>query len=384
MDFELSEEQKMVKQAIRDFAEAEIAPLVDEAEEKEAFPKELFPKMCKLGYWWPSGPTEVGGSGLDTVCDCIMKEETARICAGIAIGLGPSGGVRILAAHANEQQKQDHLIPALKGEKVISFGLTEPEAGSDALAMQTTAIKDGDYYILNGSKIFITSGSISDAIVVLVYTDKSKKARGVSAFIVDKNTPGFTASPLVKFAIRSSDTAQLFFEDCRVPAENLIGEEGRGFTYSMQGVDVGRLHYAAMAVGVAQAAYEAAVKYAKERSTWERPIGTRQSIGFTLARMATLINSARLSVYYAAWARDEKTIKKGIRTTMEASMAYLFAAEVVYEVTSGAMQIHGGYGLMMDSPVQRYFRDARAFGILAGTKEIRQIIIDRALGFETL
>jgi alkylation response protein AidB-like acyl-CoA dehydrogenase len=378
MDFSLSEEHRMFQRAIRDFAEKEIGPLIEEAEEKEEFPVELFPKMGKLGYLGIRYPEEYGGPGFDKISECIYVEELSRVCAGIASGLMVQSGLATEAVfkHGTEEQKQRFLVPAIKGDKIAALGLTEPNAGSDISSIQTIARRDGDTYFLNGSKIFITNGTIADFVLVAAYTDKSRGTKGISLLIVEKGTPGFTvARKLKKLGNRSSDTGELVFEDCQVPKENLIGEENRGFSYIVGALKSGRITYGGRAVGVAQAAFEAALQYAKERIQFGQPIGKFQANQFKLAQMVTAIEAARTFTFRAAWMMDQ-----GIECMKEASMVKLFATEMVQKVVAEAVQIHGGYGYMTEYPVERYFRDAKMFTIVEGTSEIQQMVIARELG----
>ncbi len=285
-------------------------------------------------------------------------------------------GTAAILHHGTEEQKQKYLVPAIKGHKIAIFGLTETNAGSDAAAIQTTAVKKGDKYVINGSKIFMTNGTIGDFVVTAAYTDKSLGAsKGMSLIIVEKDTPGFTCTKLKKFCAHSGDTAELFFEDCGVPAENLIGEEGRGFHYLMGALDSGRIVHSARSVGLAQAAFEAALDYAKQRVQFGQQIYKFQVNSFKLARMAMDIEAARWLMYRAAWLYDQ-----GARRFNEAYMTKLFASEAAVRVTTEALQIGGGYALMSDSPLQRYFRDARLGTITEGTNEIQQIVISRGLG----
>ena len=377
MDFKFSEEHEMLRGAIRKFAEEEIAPLVEEAEEKEKFPKELFAKVGELGYLCLSYPAECGGGGLGLIGECIAIEEISRVSLGIAAGLMTQGGIATssILYHGSEEQKQKYLVPAIKGQKISAFGLTEPNAGSDAAALETTAVKQGDKYIINGNKIYISNGPICDYALVAASTDRSQKpSRGISVFIVEKDTPGFTWTKMKKFCMRSTDTAELFFDNCAVPAENLVGEEGRGFIYVMESLDAGRISHSATSIGLAQAAYEAALSYAQQRAQFSQPIYNFQAISFKIARMAMDIEAARWLMYRAAWMYDQ-----GMRRFNEAAMTKLFASEVSQRVTSEAMQIHGGVALMSDSPVQRYFRDSRRATITEGTSEIQEIVISRGL-----
>lgn len=378
MDFEFSEEQKMFKEAMHSFTEKEIAPLVEEAEKTATFPLQLFPMMGKLGYLCVRYPAEYGGAGIGKMGDCISTEEVAYFSVGICAGIMVQGGIATSAVYArgSEDQKQKYLVPAIKGQKIAAFGLTEPNAGSDAAAIETTATKKNGKYILNGTKIFITNGNICDFVLAAAYTDKSKGARGgVSLFIVDKDTPGFNRSKLHKFCARSGETGELTFEDCAVAEENLIGEEGKGFPYLMESLMGGRISHASRSLGLARAAYDASLKYGQERVQFGQPIAKFQTNAFKLARMAMDIEAARWLIYYAAWLYDQN--KPYVK---EAAMAKLFASEVATRVTTEAMQIHGGYGMMEESVVQRYFRDARMSPITEGTSEIQQLVISREIG----
>lgn len=378
MDFELSEELKMFQEAIRNFAEKEIAPLVEEAEKTATFPLQLFPQMGKLGYICVRYPAKYGGAEIGKVGDCISVEEVAYQSVGICAGTMVQSGIGTTAvfAYGSEDQKQKYLVPAIKGEKIAAFGLTEPNAGSDAASIETTATKKNGKYVLNGTKIFITNGNICDFVLAAAYTDKSKGARGgVSLFIVEKDTPGFNRSKLHKFCARSGEIGELSFEDCAVPEENLIGEEGKGFSYLMESLMGGRISHASRSLGLARAAYDATLKYAQERVQFGQPIAKFQTNSFKLARMAMDIEAARWLIFYAAWLYDQN--KPHVK---EAAMAKLFASEVAVNVTTEAMQIHGGYGLMEESVVQRYFRDARMSPITEGTSEIQQLVISRQIG----
>ena len=377
MDFELSEAQKMFRQGVRDFVQREVVPIVDEAEANERTPVELFPKLGKLGYLCPAYPEEYSGGGLDKVADCILLEEFARVCAGITAGIMVQSGLAtsILLTHGNEDLKQRFLVPACKGEKISAFGLTEPNAGSDAVAIETTARKDGDYYIINGSKQYITNAEVSDFVTVAAITDKSQGPRGVSAIVVESNTPGITIRKLKKLGFHSGATGEIFFDDCRVPVANLVGEEGRGFIYVMECLDAGRISHSATSIGLAQAAFEASLDYAQQRVQFDQPIYKFQVNSFKLARMAMELEAARALMYRAASMYD-----KGARRFNEPAMSKLFASEVAARITTEAMQIHGGTALMSDSPVQRYFRDARRGTITEGTSEIQEIVISRGIG----
>ncbi len=377
MEFEFSEEHKMLVEAIRDFVSKEIAPLVDEAEEKEEFPIELFPKMGELGYLCLGYPAKYGAGEMGMIGECIMIEELARVNVGIAGSIMTQGGIatHALFAHGTEEQKQKYLVPAIRGDKIGAFALTEPNAGSDTAIMETTAVRRDGKYIINGNKIYITNSPICDYLLVAVYTDKSLGTKGgVSMIVVEKDTPGFSCTKMKKFCIRSSSTGELNFQDCTVPVENLIGEEGRGFHYLMETLDAGRISHAASSIGLAQAAYEASLDFAQQRVQFGQPIYKFQANSFKIAKMAMEIEAARWLMYRAAWLYDQ-----GTRRFKEASMAKLFASEVAQRVTSDAMQLHGGVALMSDSLVQRYFRDARRSSITEGTSEIQYIVIGRAL-----
>lgn len=378
MDFEFNEEQKMLKEAIHSFAEKEIAPLVDEAERNRTFPVQLFPKMGELGYLCLSYSPQYGAAGMGKVGECIAVEEVAYYSVGIAAGTMVQGGIgtAALVKRGTEAQKQKYLVPAIKGQKIAAFGLTEPNVGSDAAAIETVAAKKNGKYILNGTKIFITNGSFSDFVVVAAVTDKSKGARGgISLLVVEAGTPGFTRAKLHKFCACSGEVAELSFEDCAVPAENLVGEEGKGFAAIMEVLTGGRISHAARSLGLARAAFDDALAYANERVQFGQPIAKFQANAFKLARMALQIEAAKWLTYYSAWLFDQ-----GKEHRKEAAMAKLFASEAAVYVTTESMQIHGGYGLMEESVAQRYFRDARLATITEGTSEIQQLVISRELG----
>ena len=377
MDFEFNEEQKMFREAIKDFARKEVAPLVDEAEENESCPTELFAKMGKLGYLCPGYPVEYGGGGLGEAGTCIMVEELARVCSGITSGLMVQSGLATypILSQGNEEQKQEFLVPAVNGDKIAAYGLTEPNAGSDAAAIETSAKRDGDYYIINGSKIYITNGTICDFVTLAVSTDKSQGSRGISTIVVKRDTAGFSTSKIGKLGHHSADTAELAFEDCRVPVSNLIGEEGRGYKYMLESLNSARISHAARSLGLAQAAYEASLEYAKERTQFGQPIGQFQTIAFKLAHMATEIEAARWLLYRVAWLYDQ-----GDECRKEAPMAKVFASDLAIRVAEETMRIHAGAGYMAESRVHRYFRDAILYHTTEGTTEIQNLIISRELG----
>ena len=381
MNFDLSEEQRIFQTAIRGFAEKEIAPLVEKAEEEECFPRDLFLRMGRLGYLGIRYPEAYGGSGADKISECIWAEELFRICRGIATSLFAHChlGTFPLFVLGTEEQKDRFLRPAIKGEKIAAFALTEPNAGSDVQAIESKAIRVGERYLLRGSKMFVTNGTLADIVLVAAYTDRSKGFEGISLFIVEKGTQGFYISrKLKKEGSRSSETAEVGFEDCFLSAENLIGRRQGSFRDILKTLVEGRVVIAAGATGVARAAFEAALQYAKERSAFGRPIGQFQAIGFKLADMATSIEVSRTITYRVAWMIDQKR-----PCIAEASMAKLFATEMAEKVTSEAMQVFGGYSQMREFPVGRYWRDARQLKIGEGTSEIQRRIICHQLGLKT-
>jgi len=377
MEFFLSEEQRISREAFRKFAETEIAPLVEEAEETETFPLQLFPQMGKLGYLCPRYSQKYGAAGIDKISEVLVREEISRVSQGIASSWSAHShlGTFPLYHWGSEEQKQKYLVPAIRGEKIFAFGLTEPNAGSDVKSIEAAAHREGDFYVINGRKIFITNGNICDYLTLIAYTDKTRGYRGISIFLVEKGTPGFIITrKLKKEGVRSSETAELLFENCRIPKENLIGEEGH-FYRVMETLNEGRIGVAGNCVGMAQGAYEAALHYAKERVQFGQPIARFQAIAFKLADMATEIEAARLLVLRAAWLMDQ-----GKNPIREASMAKLFASEVAVRVSQEAMQIHGGYGQMREFPVGRFHRDALVYVVGEGTSEIQRMIIAKQMG----
>ena len=377
IDFELTDEQQMFKDTIRDFGENEIAPLVEDAENNEKFPVEIFPKLGEMGFLGISFPEEYGGVDLDKVTECIFAEEMGRINAGIAMCVNAHTSLSMIPIlkNGNDAQKEKYLIPGIEGKIIGALGLTEPDAGSDARSIRATAVKKGDKYIINGTKTWITNGTMCDYVIVAAYTDKSKKGTGISLFIIDADAPGFTEKNKIhKLGHRSADTAELVFENCEVPEENLLVGEG-GFMGAMNTLLGARITHAAKSVGLAQAAFEFALQYSKEREAFGRTISKFQAISFKLARMSVQIETARLMVYKAAWlySNDKKALK-------EASMAKLYAAEVVQDVCTEAVQVLGGYGYGVEFPVERYYRDAKLASITEGTSEIQHVVIARELG----
>jgi alkylation response protein AidB-like acyl-CoA dehydrogenase len=377
LDFTFNEEQKLLKKTVREFAESELAPHSREWDEKQEFPRAVFTKLGELGLMGVAWPSEYGGAGMSTLEWAIVMEELSRVDAGVALSLAAhhslcSGHIFLAGTEA---QKKTYLTPLAKGEKVGCWGLTEPGAGSDAGGTKTTAVKDGAAWVLNGSKTFITNGRIADTAVVMAVTDKSKGKKGISAFIVERGTKGFRSGKKEdKLGVRSSDTSELVFEDCRVPGENLLGQEGRGFVDTLRILDRGRIGIAAFSLGIAQAALEASMRYARERKQFGHMIADFQAIQFKIAEMATKVDASRLLTYRAATLRDE-----GREHTTESSMAKLFAGESAVEVAMEAIQIHGGYGYLKDYPVERYLRDSKLGTIGEGTSEVQKLVIAREL-----
>lgn len=377
MRFRLSEEHEMIRKMVRDFAKNEVAPTAAARDEEERFERGIFEQMAELGLTGIPWPEEYGGIGSDYLAYCIAVEELSRVCAstGVTLSAHVSLAGWPLYTFGTEEQKQLYLRPLAEGKKIGAYGLTEPGSGSDAGGMKTTAKRDGDHYILNGSKIFITNGGVADIYIVFALTDPGVKHRGTSAFIVEANTPGFAIGKKeAKLGIRSSPTTEIIFEDCRVPARNLLGEEGQGFKIAMQTLDGGRNGIAAQAVGIAQGALDAAVAYAKERRQFGKPIIEQQGIAFKLADMATQVEAARLLTYQAAWLESA-----GLPYSKESAMSKLFAGDAAMKVTVEAVQVFGGYGYTKDYPVERFMRDAKITQIYEGTQEIQRLVISRIL-----
>ncbi len=375
MDFALSEEQEMFRRMVREFAEKEVAPRAAETDETGQFPWPIVEKMATLGLMGLPIPEEYGGAGADTVSYAIAVEEIARACGSTAITLAAhvSLACKPLLLFGSEEQKRKYLVPLAQGRWLGAFGLTEPGAGSDAAACKTTAYLDGDEWVINGQKCFITNGSIADVVLIAAVTDKSAGTRGISNFIVPKGAPGFRPGrDEAKMGLRGSVTSELFFEDCRIPAENILGEPGQGFKQFLITLDEGRIGIGAMALGLAQAAFDAAVRYSKERVQFGQPIAKFQAIQWMLADTATELDAARLLVYRAAWLKDQ-----GREFTKEAAMAKLFASEVAERACYRAIQIHGGYGYMREYGVERMYRDQRLCAIGEGTSEIQRLVIAR-------
>ena len=377
MDFSFTEEQKMLKAMVRDFAISELEPIAAEIDETEEYPMEQVKKMADLGLMGLTIAEEYGGSGKGRVDFCIAVEELTRACAAAAgyFRVSLSLAIPPIIMYGNEEQKQRYLVPHATGEKLACFALTEAGAGSDPAALQTTAIRRDDGYVLNGTKLFISVGAQAEIIVVFATIDKSLRHRGITAFIVDKGIPGFSVGKLEKkMGFHGLSAAELIFEDCFVPVENRLGEEGYGFKVALEAINESRITVGAEAVGIAQAALDAAVSYAKERQQFGQRIANFQAIQWMLADMATQIEAARMLTYYAADLQD-----KGLPYVKESAMAKLFASEVSNFVTNKALQIHGGYGYVKEYPLERYLRDARLTEIYEGTSEMMRMTIARAL-----
>jgi len=377
MDLQLNEEQEMIRKMARDFAQNEVAPVAAELDEKDEPPLANLKKMAELGFMGLAIPEEYGGIGADSVSYVIAIEEISKACAstGVILAVHNSLGSHGLVAFGTEEQKRRFLMPLASGEWIATFGLTEPETGSDAASIKTKAVLDGDEYVINGTKQFITSAPFAHLFIIFAVTNPSEKHRGLSAFVVEKGTPGFSLGREEnKMGIRAASTCGLVFEDCRVPVTNRLGEEGEGFKVAMASLDAGRVGIAAQAVGIAQGAYEAALAYAKERHAFGQPIAEFQGIQWMLADMATRIEAARLLTYQSALAKD-RAKKTSERYSKEAAMAKLFASETAVWVTQKAVQIHGGYGYIKEYAVERYYRDAKITEIYEGTSEIQRIVI---------
>ncbi|MFD2637340.1 acyl-CoA dehydrogenase [Piscibacillus salipiscarius] len=375
MNFQLTEEQQMLRKMVRDYAENEVAPTAAERDEEERFDREIFDKMAELGLTGIPWPEEYGGIGSDFVSYAIAVEELSRVCAstGVTLSAHISLASWPIYTYGNEDQKKTFLQRLATGEALGAYALSEPGAGSDVASMRTTAKKDGDDYILNGNKVWITNGGVADIYVVFAKTDVDAKHKGISAFIVEKGTDGFSfGKKEQKLGIRSSPTTELIFENCRVPKENLLGEEGEGFKIAMTTLDGGRNGIAAQAVGIAQGALDAATDYAKEREQFGKPIANNQGISFKLADMATQVEASRLLTYQAAYNESE-----GIPYQKESAMAKLYAGDTAMKVSVEAVQVFGGYGYTKDYPVERFMRDAKITQIYEGTQEIQRLVIGR-------
>ncbi|SCL87563.1 acyl-CoA dehydrogenase [Sporanaerobacter sp. PP17-6a] len=373
MDFTLTKEQEMVRNVMKEFAENEVKPLAAEIDETERFPRETVEKMAKYNMLGIPFPEQYGGAGGDEIAYAIAVEEISRVCAttGVILSAHTSLGCWPIYKYGTEEQKQKYLVPLVKGEKLGAFGLTEPGAGTDAAGQQTTAVLDGDNYIVNGSKIFITNGGQADVYIIFAMTDKSQGTRGISSFIVEKDFPGFSIGKIEdKMGIRGSSTAELIFQDCIVPKENLLGKEGKGFGIAMSTLDGGRIGIAAQALGIAQGALDETVKYVKEREQFGRPLSKFQGLQWIIADIETAIEASRLLVYRAAFNKAN-----GLPYNKEAAIAKLFAATTAMNVTTKCVQLHGGYGYTKDYPLERMMRDAKITEIYEGTSQVQQMVI---------
>jgi alkylation response protein AidB-like acyl-CoA dehydrogenase len=377
MDFCPTQDQALLRRTVREFAEAEMRPYVREWDQAQHFPSELMPKLAALGLLGIQIPERYGGAGMSAIDYCICIEELARVDPSVALSAAAHNG--LCAGHilmfGTEAQKQKYLAPLARGEKLGAWGLTESTSGSDAAGIRTTATKAGDCWALNGSKTFTTHGRVGDILVAMAVTDRGAGTKGISAFIIEKGTPGMTPGKKEdKLGMRASDTSDVLFENCRVPSDQLLGGEGQGFVDTMQVLDAGRIGIAALSVGLAQGAYEAALRYAQERKAFGKTISQFQAIQWKLADNATRIEAARLLTYRAAYLKE-----RGKRTTLESSMAKLYASEIAVKAADDCVQIHGGYGFVKDYPAEKFFRDVRLTTIGEGTSEIQRLIIARQL-----
>jgi alkylation response protein AidB-like acyl-CoA dehydrogenase len=377
MDFRPTEEQVLLRRSVREFAETEIRPHVREWDQDQHFPIELMPKLAALGLLGIQVPEPYGGAAMSAIDYCICIEELARVDPAVALSVAAHNGLcsSHISLFGTEAQKQQYLVPLARGEKIGAWGLTESTSGSDAAGMRTTATRAGTCWVLNGSKTFTTHGRVGDVVVVMAVTDRAAGTKGISAFIVEKGTPGLTPGKKEdKLGMRASETSEMIFENCRIPADQILGGEGLGFVNTMQVLDAGRIGIAALAVGLAQGAYEAALNYARERKAFGKSISSFQAIQWKLADAATKIEAARLLTYQAAYLKE-----RGRRTTLESAMAKLYASEIAVKVADDCVQIHGGYGFVKDYPAEKYFRDVKLTTIGEGTSEIQRLVIARQL-----
>lgn len=373
MLFKLTDEQVMIQNMVREFSRKVIAATASERDKTKEFPAENFRQMGELGLMGMMIPEEYGGEDADTISYVLALSEIAYSCASTSVVMSVQNSIvcETLYKFGTKAQKQEYLVPLASGEIIGAFGLTEPEAGSDPVSQETTAVKQGDHYVINGTKRFITSGKHSKVVLVTAKTDESKGHKGISCFVVPKGTPGLIVGRMEdKLGLRASDTTDLIFENCKVPEENLVGKEGDGFKIAMSGLDSGRIGIAAQSFGVAMAAFDAAVKYVKKRKQFGTAVSKHQAIRFQIADMATQIEAAKQLIFSAASLKDRKE-----NYTREASIAKLFSSEMVNEVTARAIQMHGGYGFTKDYDAERYYRDSRVFTIYEGTSEIQRIVI---------
>ena len=373
MRIQLTEEQKLLRESVRRFAEEVVKPKAKQIDETGEFPRDFYDQAGELGLAGVAIPERYGGAGMDTISYCLAIEEISRVCAssGVILSVNNSLVCTPLLGYGSEEQKQEFLVSLASGRKLGCFALTEPEAGSDPASLRTRAVRDGDDYILSGSKVFITNGTDADIAIVFATVDPEKRHKGITAFIVPADTPGYShGTHEYKLGVNASGTTELVFQEMRLPARLRLGEEGEGFKLAMSALDAGRIGIAAQAVGIAQGAFEEALSYAQERRQFGRPIADFQAIQFYLADMSTEIDAARLLAWKAAWAKENRK-----RFTLEAAQAKLFASEMAQRVTNKALQIHGGYGYIREYNVERYFRDARITEIYEGTSEIQKLVI---------
>jgi len=377
MDFRPTNEQRLLRRTVREFAQTEIRPHIREWDDQQHFPTELVPKMAALGLMGIQFPEQYGGAGMSAIDYCICIEELARVDPAVALSVAAHNGLCCahIALFATDDQKRRFLTPLARGEKVGAWGLTESTSGSDAAGMRTTATRAGNCWVLTGSKTFTTHGRVAEVMVVMAVTDRTAATKGISAFVVERGTAGMTPGKKEdKLGMRASDTSEVIFDNCRIPADQLLGGEGQGFVNSMQVLDAGRIGIAALSVGLAQGAYEAALAYARERTAFGQTISSFQAIQFKLADAATRIEAARLLTYRAAYLKN-----RGDRTTLESAMAKLYASEIAVRVAEDCVQIHGGYGFVKDYPAEKYFRDVKLMTIGEGTSEIQRLVIARRL-----
>jgi butyryl-CoA dehydrogenase len=377
MRLELTDEQQMIQAMAREFAEGEIAPIADDIDRESRFPHETVKRMAELGLMGIAVPERWGGSGSDTVAYAVALEAIARVCASHAVVMSVNNSLYCdpVLKYGTDAQRGRFLTPFAAGREIGCFALTEPQAGSDASNQHTLAARDGDHYVLNGRKAFVTNGREASVALVFCQTDRGKRHHGISAFLVEKGTPGFVVAKTEdKLGLRASDTAELVFEDCRVPAAHRLGDEGMGFSIALGTLDGGRIGIAAQAVGIAAGAFDKARRYARERTSFGKPIGEHQMVAWMLADMATAIDAARLLTLKAAVLKD-----RGEPFGVASAMAKLFAAETAMRVTTDAVQVHGGYGYIKEYQVERYFRDAKITQIYEGTSQIQKLVIARAV-----
>ena len=377
MDFRLTEEQELLRRSVREFAETEIRPHVRQWDEAQHFPTELVPALASLGLMGIQWPEEYGGAGMSAIDYCLCIEELARVDPSVALSVAAHNGLcsSHIAMFGTETQKRQYLVPLARGERIGAWGLTESTSGSDAAGMRTIATRSGDGWVLNGSKTFTTHGRYGHVLVAMAVSDRTAGSKGISAFVIEQGTQGLTPGRKEdKLGMRASETSEVLFENCRISADQIVGLEGQGFVNALQVLDAGRIGIAALAVGLAQGAYEAALNYAKERKAFGKTISSFQAIQWKLADNATRIEAERLLTYRAAYLKD-----RGARTTLESSMAKLYSSEIAVKAADDCVQIHGGYGFVKDYPAEKFFRDVKLTTIGEGTSEIQRLVIARQL-----